>query len=85
MRRRNVDLIITAIDKLETATTGEIIGFIQRQGVSPPTPRVVSQICSCLSIIEKKGMRGPYVIWGKTEDFGKKLKEKTKGRGEDRQ
>jgi hypothetical protein len=78
MRRTNVELIVNAISKLNQATTNEIIGFIRDQGVDPPPPRVVSQICSCLPVIKKIGSRGSYVIWGKTDDFDKKIKEKIK-------
>lgn len=78
IRRTNIELIIAAISELNEATTGEIIGYIQRQGVKPPPPRVVSQICSCLPVIKKVDMRGAYVIWGKTEDFGIRIKNKKK-------
>jgi len=75
MRRTNIELIINAVSDLKEATTGEIIGWIQRQGCKPPPPRVVSQICSCLPVITKAGMRGAYVIWGKCKDFDKKIKK----------
>ncbi|GAH51975.1 unnamed protein product [marine sediment metagenome] len=78
MRRTNVELIISAISALGEATTGEIIGYIRDHGCKPPPPRVVSQICSCLPIVEKRGMRGAYVIWGKKEGFDEKVKKKTR-------
>lgn len=76
MRRTNIELIITAISALDEATTGEIIGWIQKHGCKPPPPRVVSQICSCLPVVKKVGTRGAYVIWGKSEDFDKKVRKK---------
>lgn len=79
VRRTNVELIIGAIMDLERATTSEIIGWIHDQGCKPPPPRVVSQICSCLSVIKKSGMKGAYVVWAKADDFEEKLK-KRKGR-----
>lgn len=76
VRRTNVELIVQAIDDLEEATTAEIIGWIHRQGCKSPPPRVVSQICSCMKIIEKKGMKCGYVIWGKAKDFDKNVNMK---------
>jgi hypothetical protein len=58
-----VELIVGALEKLESATTNDIISWIRNQGCEPPPPRVVSQICSCLAPIEKNGMRGAYVVW----------------------
>ena len=78
MRRTNVELIVTAVSALGSCTTGEVIGWIRRDGCKPPPPRVVSQICSCLPMVEKKGMRGAYVIWGKKEGFDEKLKNMKK-------
>lgn len=63
MRRTNVELIVSAIEDMGECTTGEIIGWIRRDGCKPPPPRVVSQICSCLPTVNKKGMRGAYVVW----------------------
>jgi hypothetical protein len=59
-----VELILEALKVLGEATTSEIIGWIHKEGCKSPPPRVVSQICSCLSLIEKRGMRGAYVVWG---------------------
>jgi len=80
VRRTNVELITDAIGAMDRATTSEIIAWIERQGCKSPPPRVVSQICSCLSVIKKTGMKGAFVVWGKADDFEEKLKKtKTKG------
>lgn len=76
VRRTNMRLIIEAINDLGEATTGEIIGWIHNQGCKPPPPRVVSQVCSCLSLVKKVGTRGAFVVWGKADDFDEKLKKK---------
>jgi len=76
MRRTNIGLIVDAMSELNEATTNEIIGFISKQGIKPPPPRVVSQICSCLPVVMKVGTRGAYVVWGKTDDFDEKIKTK---------
>lgn len=68
VRRTNVELIVEAVNSLGTATTSEIIDWIHQQGCKSPPPRVVSQICSCMKTIEKRGMRGAYVIWGKKQN-----------------
>lgn len=75
-RRTNVELIIGAISDLEEATTSEIIGWIHDQGCKSAPPRVISQICSCLSVIKKSGTRGAYVVWAKADDFEEKLKKR---------
>lgn len=77
MRRTNIELIVTAISALGEATTAEIIGYIRKQGCKPPPPRVVSQICSCLPVVKKVGFRGVYVVWGKVDDFDKKIKKRS--------
>ena len=76
VRRTNVELILEALEDLKEATTAEIIGWIHKEGCKSPPPRVVSQICSCMKIIEKRGMRGAYVVWGKADDFEKKIEKK---------
>ncbi len=75
MKRTNVELIISAVSEMGEATTGEIIGWMQRHGRKPPPPRVISQICSCLPVIKKIGSRGAYAIWGKSDDFDKRIKK----------